>query len=358
MQPDPSVRKVLIYRIGSLGDTVVALPSFHLIARSFPRAERWMLTNFPVHAKAPASASVLGESGLVHGYMRYTVGTRNPTELLRLSWRIRRFNPDVLVYLTPARGEQAVRRDALFFQFSGVRRIVGLPEGELASSRFDPATGLWEREAARLLRCIDSLGMMDLSDLASWDLRLTNAETRRADRMLAPVGGAPLIACGPGTKMQAKEWGRERWRELLAKLSRELPGHALVLVGAKEDAEVSEYAAGSWKGSVVNLCGQLTPRESAAVLRCAKLFLGADSGPMHLAAAYGVSCVIPFAALDLPGRWYPIGVQHRSIYHQVECAGCRLTTCIEKKKVCIESITVGEVFQAAMQVICREEIAS
>ena len=47
------VRKVLIYRLGSLGDTVVALPCFHLIERTFPGAERVLLTNFPVHAKAP-----------------------------------------------------------------------------------------------------------------------------------------------------------------------------------------------------------------------------------------------------------------------------------------------------------------
>ena len=105
MQPDTSIKKVLIYRLGSLGDTTVALPCFHLIERAFPQAERVLLTNFPVHAKAPAAAAVLGSSGLVQGYMRYTAGTRNIVELLRLGWRIRRFRPDVLVYLTPPRGE-------------------------------------------------------------------------------------------------------------------------------------------------------------------------------------------------------------------------------------------------------------
>src|ERR1022692_4022661 len=69
---ESGVRRVLIYRLGSLGDTVVALPCFHLIARTYPNAERRLLTNFPVHAKAPAAAAVLGDSGLVHGYMSYT----------------------------------------------------------------------------------------------------------------------------------------------------------------------------------------------------------------------------------------------------------------------------------------------
>src|ERR1035438_6502357 len=103
---ESGVRRVLIYRLGSLGDTVVALPCFHLIARTYPNAERRLLTNFPVHAKAPAAAAVLGDSGLVHGYMSYTVGTRKIGELLRLARDIRRFSPDVLVYLMPVRPQK------------------------------------------------------------------------------------------------------------------------------------------------------------------------------------------------------------------------------------------------------------
>ena len=52
-------RRVLVYRLGSLGDTLIALPSFHLIARAFPSAERRLLTNLPVAAKAPPAAAVL-----------------------------------------------------------------------------------------------------------------------------------------------------------------------------------------------------------------------------------------------------------------------------------------------------------
>ncbi len=335
---------------------MVALPCFHLIARAFPQAKRLLLTNFPVHAKAPASAAVLGESGLVHGYMRYTVGTREIGELLRLAWQIRRFRPDLMIYLTVPRGEKVLKRDARFFRICGVRRIVGLPSGDLGKNLYDPETGLWEREAARLLRTVRTLGDAEVSDLRNWDLLLTGAETAKANQLLATLGGRPFIACGPGTKMQAKDWGQERWRELLDRLTAEFPQYALVLIGAMEDSSVSEYAAASWKGPVLNLCGEVTPRESAAVLRNAQLFLGPDSGPMHLAAAYGVSCAIAFAAVDRRGRWFPIGQGHRLVYHNVECSNCKLAECIEKKKVCIDSISVEEMFQAALQAIGRKQI--
>jgi len=296
LPPESSIRKILIYRLGSLGDTVVALPCFHLIARTFPQAERLLLTNFPIHAKAPASAAVLGDSGLVHGYMRYTVGTRRIDELLRLAWEIRRFHPDLLVYLMPQRPWRNVQRDQTFFRMAGVRKIVGLPgEGEL-ERRFDANTGRYESEALRLGRLIGELGDVNAGEPANWSLHLTDAERQTAVAALGAMAGRPLIVCGPGTKMQSKDWGRENWRELLARLHARYPEYGLALVGAREDAEVSEYAAHGWTGAKVDLCGRLSPRETAAVLEHADVFLGPDSGPMHLAASVGVACVIAFSA--------------------------------------------------------------
>ena len=78
-----------------------------------------LLTNFPVHAKAPAAAAVLAETGLVGDYFRYVTGTRNLLELARLWWQIRRWRPEVLVYLGSARGMESARRDARFFRLCG-----------------------------------------------------------------------------------------------------------------------------------------------------------------------------------------------------------------------------------------------
>jgi ADP-heptose:LPS heptosyltransferase len=344
---------VLIYRLGSLGDTVVALPCFHLIARTFPRAERVLLTNFPVHSKAPAAAAVLGESGLVHGYMRYTVGTRRVDELLSLAWQIRRFRPDLLVYLMPVRPLKNVRRDRLFFSAAGVKCVVGLPGEEELQHRFDSATRLYESEASRLARSLAELGDAKIGDQKNWSLKLTSAERETANLALGALAQEPLIACGPGTKMQAKDWGQENWRLLLARLNAEYPQYGLALIGAREDTAVAEYAAREWNGPKVNLCGCLTPRETAAVLEHADVFLGPDSGPMHLAASVGVPCVIAFSAAGLPGVWYPAGQQHHIVYHQTSCHGCKLETCMVEARRCLTSITVEEMAAAANKVLER-----
>ena len=85
-----STKRVLIYRLGSLGDTLIALPAFHLIARAFPDAERRLLTNFPVNVKAPPAAAILENTNLIHGYFRYAARTRSPRELLSLWWQLLR----------------------------------------------------------------------------------------------------------------------------------------------------------------------------------------------------------------------------------------------------------------------------
>jgi len=353
LQPDSSVERVLIYRLGSLGDTVVALPCFHLIARAFPQAKRVLLTNFPVHAKAPASAAVLGDSGLVDSYMRYTVGTRNIGELFALAREIRRFRSQVLVYLMPVRPLKNVHRDRLFFRLAGVHRIVGLPNEDRTKPHLDTATGLYEPEAARLARQLRELGDARVNDLESWNLRLTAAEHQTAATALGELANKPLIVCGPGTKMQAKDWGAENWRAMLARLHSEYPRHGLALVGAREDTEVAEAAASQWSGPKVNLCGRLAPRETAALIAAAQVFLGPDSGPMHLAASVGVPCVIAFSARGLPGHWFPVG-QHEIVYHQVSCFGCGLETCNTEARRCLTAISVDEMAAAVARVLAGQ----
>jgi ADP-heptose:LPS heptosyltransferase len=257
----------------------------------------------------------------------------------------------------PIRPARSVQRDAAFFRMAGVRRIVGLPSHSDNRRRPDPATGLYESEAMRLARGIAELGDAHPEQIASWDLRLTDAEREKARLVLEPVASRPLIVCAPGCKMQANDWEGENWRALLGRLYRRYPEHALVMSGATEEIAVCEFAASEWAGPKLMLAGVLTPRESAAVFAQAAVFLGPDSGPKHLAASVGARCVCVFGARDLPGVWFPPGdwfapgKGHQVIYHQPECFGCELETCIENRKKCIRSVTVEEVEHAVVRVL-------
>ncbi len=351
-----TTKRVLIYRLGSLGDTLIALPALHLVARAFPDAERRMLTNFPVNVKAPPAAAILENTNLVHGYFRYAAGTRSPRELISLWWQLLRWRPEVLVYMGASRGVESAHRDASFFRLCGISRLIGVPLTEdMQRNRWEESEQALEPEGARLARNLAELGDADLEAPASWDLLLTDEENARAKEVLLAAAGKPLIAVSVGTKVQSKDWGRDNWQALLNQMAKLYPDHALALCGAAEESAASEFAAEGWRQNssapVINLCGLLTPRESAAVFAQARLFVGHDSGPMHLAAAVQTPCVAIFAARNKPRVWFPYGKQHRVLYHQTDCWGCGLETCIVERKRCLTSITVEEVVAEVRHVL-------
>lgn len=310
----PPIRRILIHRPGSLGDTVVALPCLHLIRRRFPGSELRVLTNAPVARNAPPLSAVLEGSGLVDGYLEYPIELRNLTQLRGLARDIRRWRPDMLVYLARRETRLQVWRDAAFFRACGIRDIVGLAlSRDLIESSRRP-DGLFEREAERLARNLAALGTADLSDPASWDLGLTEADRALPRRLIADrIGAQPFIVLSIGTKQAANDWGVDNWRALTEQLCRIYP-HRLVFVGGEGDHEQSGAVMAGVADRCVNLCGALSVRESAALIGSAVLFIGNDSGPMHLAAAVGTPVVAVFSRLFPPGMWFPLGPRARMLY--------------------------------------------
>lgn len=355
--PDPAnVRKVLIFRPGSLGDTVVALPALRRVAATWPQAIRVILTNRPRHGRETDIAAILDGTGLAQGYMHFDAGAHR-MGLLALRREIRSFAPDVLVHLGERQAPLRIFRQLAFFRLTTGAAFVGLPVGADAEHHRDPATARWESEAAYLVRRLDRLAPFSIDAPGAFDLALAPAEIATADAALAALGRQrELIAIAPGAKMDAKDWEEPRWRELLARLARQLPDAALIAIGAPAESERVQRLAAAWRGPVVDLCGRLTPRESAAALARAKLLIAHDGGPMHLAAAVGTPVVAIFSARAQPGIWFPQGSANRVLYHHVACAGCGLETCIAQAKACIASVTVDEVLAAALDLLGRPRL--
>lgn len=306
--------RVVVYRLGSLGDTVVALPCLHAVARAFPDAERVMLTNIPVSAKAAPLEAILGGSGLVHRFVAYPVGMRSLTRLLAVRRELRALEARTLVYLTPPRGRVNAWRDWLFFRLCGFTRIIGAPLSADLQNNRRGADGLVEWECARLARCIAPLGPVRLDDRAAWDLHLTAEEQAAGASALGAAAQHPRIAINMGGKEAANDWGEAHWVALVARLRASHPDHALVFVGAVEDAVRAERVSAQWPGPVANLCGRISPRVSAAAMAGARVFVGHDSGPLHLAASTGVRCVGLFGNKNVARKWHPYGAGHNIIH--------------------------------------------
>lgn len=351
------VRRLLVYRQGSLGDTLVALPALRLIRSRFPAAEIRLLTNFSISEKAAPIAALLDGTDLVHGYIRYPYGLRDPRELWRLARQIRAWHPDLLIYLNEPRGRLKAARDAIYLRACGIPHMIGVPLSADLQTPQLKADGLYEHKTDRLARLLDPLlGDCRPGEPASWDLALTAAERSRAAEALAGLGACPgVVAASIGAKVSAKDWEDHNWREFLDRCSAALPGWGLAMVGAPSEHDRTELLRSTWRGRSLNLCGGLTLRECAAALALANVYVGHDSGPMHLAAAAGTPCVAVFSARNYPGEWYPYGSRHAVFYNQVECFGCRLDDCLEFEKKCILSIRPELVARRAADIALSQQ---
>jgi ADP-heptose:LPS heptosyltransferase len=351
-QPDT----VLIFRIGSLGDTLVALPAFHLIRQRYPSSHIVLLTNSPVDGgvKAAPSYQILMGSGLVDDYIEYPHRSATLRALYRLVMEIRKLRPSYCIYLMPQRTLKQRIRDAVFFVLAGLPRMQGIWPGRDGNSHL-PIEGKpyhRESEASRLLR---SIGY----NTAGLSPRLFSLVLHEAEReSIVPVlqeleAGRPFIALSVGAKVPVKDWGQDYWLELLALLQDLADVYALVFFGSADERERCDQLLAAWSHSGLNLCGRLNPRQSAAVLEHSALFVGHDSGPMHLASSVGIPSISIFAARKAPGIWFPYGNEDHVFYNQVSCYGCELDVCIEQQMKCIRSITPVAVAERVKLLVSR-----
>jgi hypothetical protein len=347
--------RVLVYRMGSLGDTIIVLPAFHLVREAFPAAQISLLTNAPASEKNTSVADILGEVCPFREVISYPAGTRSFSELWRLIHCLRRRQFSHCVYLAkPKGGIGNLLRDWALFKISGIPKVIGMPwrrQDRLCLPLQGNDTVEWD--CLRMRRCISALGSPDLSADKWWNLHISDFEKEEAGRCLQDLTGLPLIGLSIGTKAPSKDWEDHRWIPFLRGFGSLYPQFRAVFVGARDERERCNRLMQESGLSGINLCGLTAPRVSAAVLAKTRIFVGHDSGPMHLAACMGVPVVAIFSARNLAGEWYPRGgsIQNRIIYHKTECAGCGLMDCIVEKKKCITSITPDEVLDACVQIL-------
>jgi len=129
---------------------------------------------------------------------------------------------------------------------------------------------------------------------------------------------------------------------LISLMSRRMPAVSLVFVGAPDERSLVERISAQWTGVKLNLCGELTPRESAAVLGRCHLMLCHDSGPMHLAASQGTRCIALFGNFNRPREWFPYGAEHQVIYEAEGVKTIRVEQVAEAVELAVLSLA-GEV---------------
>jgi heptosyltransferase-3 len=171
---------------------------------------------------------------------------------------------------------------------------------------------------------------------------------RRADAILAAHGLARngFVHVHPASRWLFKCWPAQRLACLINLL--EARGERIVLTGAADDNEtpfLKELLQGLRK-PVVDLCGQLSLRELAALIGRARLFVGVDSAPLHMASAMGTPAVVLFGPSG-ENEWGPWEIASRVIVSSHSCRPCGYNGCGgSNRSECLEVIPVDRVLAA------------
>ncbi|MEZ5308706.1 MAG: glycosyltransferase family 9 protein [Pyrinomonadaceae bacterium] len=349
-------QRILVFRIGSFGDTIVTLPAFWSIREAYPEANITLLTSKGIGSQKVGAKSVLPAEGLFDDWIGYSpkAGIAGLVSQLGLLGKIRAGRFDAVFYLMPRnRTPESIERDRRFFKLAGIRNLFGfdyLKSHHLdpnqpkplpfVASEYDFYIDLLEKEGiARSERGPDFALTVDETRIGT---EFLESEIDESDR------GKPLVAVAPGTNWESKLWPAENYGEVLRKLVEEY-SIVPVIFGGPEDVALGDRLIKECKTGI-NTAGKLDIRTGAAAMKSCALFLGNDTGSMHMASAVGLPCVAIFAATHFPGRWYPYGDGHTVFRHQVPCEGCNSPDCPEDFK-CIRAISTKEVFEACARIL-------
>ena len=181
-----------------------------------------------------------------------------------------------------------------------------------------------------------------------------SAEHRVAEHLSGfGLSGGDFIHIHPASRWFFKCWPVEHMAALIERLQSD--GHVVVLSAAPVEDEQRMIGAiqSRLRKQVFSLSGVLSLKEMAALTKAARLFVGVDSAPMHIAAAVGTPTVALFGPSgDL--QWSPWSVPKRVLTSAHACRPCGLDGCGGGKvSECLSSLGPAQVFQAVQALLAE-----
>jgi heptosyltransferase I len=349
-------KRILIIKPSSLGDIIHTLPLVHALKRCAPGCSiGWVvqeafadiLENDPsVDRVIPISISSTSDPRA--GRFAYWRAARETAATLhRLRGLFRRRPYDLVLDL------HASFRSGLFGLANPGGRRIGFADARELNPLFQhhrlsvPPTHVHALDK-NLLFCTH----LDCPPEKE-DFFLAGGE--RADRKVAgflaagDVGGDDrIVYIQPAARWATKFWLNERWAELADRLLGH-EGIRVVFGGGRGDRACIGSIIDLMAAKPLVAAGELNLAETASLLQRSAVYIGLDSGPMHMAAMAGVPVVALFGPTH-PERVGPYGVERFILQAPgLECLGCRKRQC--GKMSCMKGISVDMVYEAALRLL-------
>ena len=337
---------VLILRTSALGDVVHCLPVLSALRRHLPEARLgWVVDRAfaPLLEGHPDLDEVLAVG--LRAWRGRSLAAETRREARAFLRRLRAFRADVALDL------MGNHKAGVLARLSGARRRIGLERRE----RREPSSALWLNEAApaRGVHAVEQA----LAVLAPLGVPAEPVElggTRLPERPLPDrpgepaVGARPFALLHPGAGWGNKVYPAARWAEVARGLAERTGVETRVALSPSPAersaaARIVELAAGAAATAEVAELPALV-----AWSRRARLVLGGDTGPVHLAHAVGTPVVCVMGPTD-PARHGPYGAPERALARPLPCSYCYRR--FASTKACLFEIEPRDVVERAVYML-------
>lgn len=325
------MNRILLVRLGALGDIVHAVPAAAALRHAFPHAGiDWLVD--AKHREIVELVTVVDR----------VVTLQSPTIA---GWSaavrdLRRTAYDVAIDL------QGLLKSAVLARASGAARIVGFSIWHLREKTARPFySDVQETEPghviAKNLRLLRSVGVDD--DTIRFPLAA--APSPALDLLQARVAAGPFALINPGAAWPNKRWPAERFGELAGFLKEQCGLTPVVLWGPGEERLADSVIAASANAAIAAPPTGLA--DLVALSRAAALVVSGDTGPLHIATAVGTPTVSLFGPTDPErnGPYRPDDV----VVSQYDACGCHYDRQCHEVAWCLGNVTVAEVSAAVQQ---------
>ncbi len=308
--------RALVVRLGAMGDVLHALPAVAMLRRALPEAQigwvverRWRellcAPGVELAGSRGAGRPLIDEVHLVdtRGWRKRLLAPETRSEFQSAIRGLRERHYDAALDL------QGAIKSSVVAKLSGAGLVLGFrkPREALARLLYNTladgrAAHVIEQNVELVQTWLEEIGLARATSALPPGTALLprdkTSEARIGDALQSMgLARSPLAILNPGAGWGAKQWAPARYGELAASLAaRGL--RSIVNYGPGEEALAHETVAAS-QGAAVELSGSLS--ELMALARRSQLFVGGDTGPMHLAALLGVKTVALFGPTD-PAR--------------------------------------------------------
>jgi lipopolysaccharide heptosyltransferase II len=352
-----NTQRLLLIRPDHLGDLLLTLPALESLRAAHPSHEIHMLVGgWAADVLAPIAAVDAVLTLPFPGFTR-TEERTSPLAPYLLAYKasrmLRRIGYDDAYIL---------RHDhwwgALVAFLAGIPRRIGWQDDDTTAFLTEARTNRPVHAAIANWRLVQPTGeARSPSYTATPPYPVSDDARAHLDALLAGRGvepDDPCIAVHVGSGAAIKNWRIESWARVADALCDGLNAVAL-LTGSAGERQTAEQIASAMKGRALILAGETDLPALAAALARAKIVLGADSGPMHLAAAIGTPTVTLFGAAD-PDEFRPWGnpQQHRIVTSDIACRPCRILDWRGDDPSfhpCVRDITPAQVIDAAWRAL-------